>query len=148
LFQGATAQVLDAKGRLAVPTRHRDTLNSASGGKLVLTGHPDGCLLLYPGLVFEAMRGRLMEVGDNDPKVAAWKRVLVGMAEEQEPDAQGRVLVSSVLRGYAAVEKQIMLVGQGNRFEVWSEAYWAKQLEQIRAQSGQPMPPAMAGFAL
>lgn len=148
MFQGAAAVVLDVKGRLAVPARHRDLLQSRSAGKLVLTGHPDGCLLLYPGNDFEALRERLLAVSDTDPKVAAWKRVLVGMAEEQDPDAQGRVLVSAVLRQYAGIEKQVMLVGQGNRFEVWSEMGWSKQLEQIRAQSGQPMPSAMADFSL
>jgi MraZ protein len=148
VFQGATALLLDAKGRLAVPAKHRDLLNGQSGGKLVLTGHPDGCLLLYPGAAFEAMRVRLLGVSDNDPKVAAWKRVLVGMADIQEPDGQGRVLVSPVLREYAGIEKQVMLVGQGSRFEAWSDANWAKQLEQIRAQSGQPMPSAMADFTL
>ena len=148
MFQGATALVLDAKARLAIPAKHRELLNGSSSGKLVLTGHPDGCLLLYQSAVFEAVRERLLAVSDTDHRVAAWKRALVGFAEDVEPDSQSRVLVSPVLRGFASIEKQVVFVGQGNRFEIWGEGSWAKQLEQIRAQSGQPMPPAMADFTL
>ncbi len=148
MFQGATALTLDAKARLAIPAKHRELLNGDAAGHLVLTGHPDGCLLLYQANVYDGVRQRVLAVADTDQRVSAWKRALVGMAEPVEPDAQARILVSPVLRTYAGIEKQVMLVGQGNRFELWSEASWAKQLEQIRAQSGQPMPPGMADFTL
>ncbi len=114
----------------------------------MLTGHPDGCLLLYQAATFVGVRSRLMDVSDTNPQVASWKRVIVGMAEEIEPDTQGRVLITPELRKYAGMEKQLMMVGQGNRFEVWSEAAWNQQLEQIRAQSGQAMPQAMESFTL
>ena len=148
MFQGSTALTLDAKGRLAIPTRHRELINGESSGKLVLTGHPDGCLLLYQAATFEHVRARLLEVSDANSRVACWKRVIVGMAEEIEPDAQGRVLITPELRKYAGMEKQLMMVGQGNRFEVWCEAAWNQQLEQIRAQSGQAMPQSMEAFTL
>ncbi len=148
MFQGSTALTLDAKGRLAIPTKHRELINGQSTGKLVLTGHPDGCLLLYPAATFEGVRSRLVEISDTNARVASWKRVIVGMAEETEPDGQGRVLITPELRKYAGMEKQLMMVGQGNRFEVWGEAAWNQQLEQIRAQSGQAMPQAMESFTL
>jgi MraZ protein len=148
MFQGSTALTLDAKGRLAIPTKHRELINGQSPGKLVLTGHPDGCLLLYQAATFDGVRSRLLEISDANSRVAAWKRVIVGMADETEPDGQGRVLVAPELRKYAGMEKQLMMVGQGNRFEVWSEAAWNQQLEHIRAQSGQAMPQAMESFTL
>ena len=148
MFQGSTALTLDAKGRLAIPTKHRELVNGQSQGKLVLTGHPDGCLLLYQAPAFDEVRTRLMTVSDSNSQVASWKRVIVGMAENIEPDGQGRVLVTPELRKFAGMEKQLMMVGQGNRFEVWSESAWNQQLEQIRAQSGQAMPQAMESFTL
>ena len=148
MFQGATALTLDAKGRLTIPTKHREILNGQLQGKLVLTGHPDGCLLLYQAATFDGVRTRLMDVSDANPRVSAWKRVIVGMAEVMEPDTQGRMLVTPELRKYAGMEKQLMMVGQGNRFEIWSEAAWNQQLEQIRAQSGLAMPQAMESFTL
>ena len=148
MYQGSTALTLDAKGRLAIPTKHRELINGQSSGKLVLTGHPDGCLLLYQATTFDEVRSRLMAISDTNSRVAAWKRVIVGMAQDIEPDAQGRMLITPELRKYAGMEKQLMMVGQGNRFEVWSEAAWNQQLEQIRAQSGQAMPQAMESFTL
>ena len=148
MFQGSTALTLDAKGRLAIPTKHRELMNGQSQGKLVLTGHPDGCLLLYQSPTFDEVRSRLMAVSDSNSQVAAWKRVIVGMAENIEPDGQGRVLVTPELRKFAGMEKQLMMVGQGNRFEVWSESAWNQQLENIRAQSGQALPQAMESFTL
>jgi MraZ protein len=148
MFQGSTALTLDAKGRLAIPTKHRELTIGQPIGKLVLTGHPDGCLLLYQAATFDGVRSRLMDISDTNPRVASWKRVIVGMAEVTEPDAQGRVLITPELRKFAGMEKQLMLVGQGNRFELWSEAAWLQQLELIRAQSGQTMPQAMESFTL
>jgi MraZ protein len=148
MFQGSTALTLDAKGRLAIPTKHRELMNGQSQGKLVLTGHPDGCLLLYQSPTFDEVRSRLMAVSDTNSRVASWKRVIVGMAENIEADAQCRMLITPELRKYAGMEKQLMMVGQGNRFEVWSESAWNQQLEQIRAQSGQTMPQAMESFTL
>lgn len=148
MFQGSTALTLDAKGRLAIPTKHRELMNGQSQGKLVLTGHPDGCLLLYQSPTFDEVRSRLMAISDTNPAVSSWKRVIVGMAEPIEADGQGRILVSPELRKFAGMEKQLMMVGQGNRFEVWSEAAWNQQLEQIRAQSGKAMPQAMESFTL
>ena len=89
-----------------------------------------------------------MAVSDTNSQVASWKRVIVGMAENIEADGQGRVLVTPELRKFAGMEKQLMMVGQGSRFEVWSEAAWNQQLEQIRAQSGKAMPQAMESFTL
>jgi len=147
MFQGATALNLDAKGRLAVPTRHRDELQSGSAGKQVLTAHPHRCLLLYPAPAWEPIRSRIMAFSSFDPQASLWKRLLVGFAEEIELDGAGRLLVSPELRKYASLEKAVMMVGQGSHFELWSQEAWEKQLEQL-ATSPDKLPPGMENFAL
>jgi MraZ protein len=149
MFQGAAALSLDAKGRLTVPSRHRDALqgkSSPAASTLVLTAHPDGCLLLYPAAAWEPIRARVMGFPALDARFSVWKRLLVGFAEEVEIDAAWRVLISPELRKFAALEKPVMLVGQGSHFEIWNQETWEKQLQQLTAQN-QP-PPGMEDFAL
>ena len=147
MFQGAAALSLDAKGRLTVPVRHRDALAQKSPApNLVLTAHPDGCLLLYPAAAWEPIRARVMSFPALDARFSVWKRLLVGFAEEVEADAASRVLISPELRRFAALEKQVMLVGQGSHFEIWNRDTWEKQLQQLTAQT--QLPPGMEDFVL
>jgi MraZ protein len=147
MFQGAAALSLDAKGRLTVPSRHRDALlEKSSATSLVLTAHPDGCLLLYPASAWESIRARVMGFPALDPRFSVWKRLLVGFAEEVETDAAWRVLVSPELRKFASLEKSVMLVGQGSHFEIWNQDTWERQLRQLTAQT--LLPPGMEDFAL
>jgi MraZ protein len=149
MFQGAAALSLDAKGRLTVPSRHRDALQGTSApaaSSLVLTAHPDGCLLLYPAAAWEPIRNRVMGFPSLDARFSVWKRLLVGFAEEVEIDAAWRVLISPELRKFASLEKPVMLVGQGSHFEIWNHEIWEKQLQQLTAQS--QLPPGMEDFAL
>ncbi|MHB8666608.1 MAG: division/cell wall cluster transcriptional repressor MraZ [Burkholderiales bacterium] len=147
MFQGAAALSLDAKGRLTVPSRHRDALTQASPTpRLVLTAHPDGCLLLYPASAWEPIRARVMGFPALDARFSVWKRLLVGFAEEVEIDAAWRVLISPELRKFGSLEKSVMLVGQGSHFEVWNQDTWEKQLQQLTAQT--ELPPGMDDFAL
>lgn len=147
MFQGATGLNLDAKGRLAVPTRHRDPLQQSSNGKLVLTAHPHKCLLLYPAQAWEPIRARIMTFSSFDPQLSLWKRLLVGFAEELELDGAGRLLISPALRKFAQLEKQVMLVGQGSHFELWSQEAWDSQIEGIETTPDK-LPPGMENFAL
>ena len=147
MFQGATELTLDAKGRLAVPTRHREGLTSGSA-QVVLTAHPDGCLLLYPRLAWEPIRGRVQSLGDFTEQSRWWKRLLVGYAEEVEPDGSGRILVSPTLRKYAGLDKQLMLVGQGSHFEVWNVATWNERLQSAMTMAASSPPPGTENFSL
>jgi MraZ protein len=147
MFQGATALNLDIKGRLAVPTRHRDGLQSGSGSKQVLTAHPHRCLLLYPAPAWEPIRAQIMGFSSFDHQTSLWKRLLVGFAEEVELDASGRLLISPELRKFANLEKQVMMVGQGSHFEIWSQGTWEQQLEKL-ATGADELPPGMENFAL
>lgn len=147
MFQGATGLNLDAKGRLAVPTKHREPLQAGPESKLVLTAHPHRCLLLYPAQAWEPIRARIMTFSSFDPQLSLWKRLLVGFAEDLELDASGRLLISPALRKFAGLEKQLILVGQGSHFELWSEEAWEKQLEAIETEP-EKLPPGMENFAL
>lgn len=124
MFQGAVALSLDAKGRLAIPARHRDALTAGCDGQLLLTVHPHNCLLIYPRTEWEPIQAKVLALSSFDATSALVKRMLVGFAEDQCMDAQGRVMVSPSLREFAGLEKDVRLVGQGNHFELWSAARW------------------------
>jgi len=148
MFRGATSLNLDAKGRLAVPSRHREELLAQCSGRLVLTAHPHRCLLLYPQPAWEPIQAKLMGLSSFDRQSSAFQRLLVGHAEDIELDSSGRLLVSPVLREYAGLEKQAMLVGQGSHFELWNIESWRQQLERVLAQEDMGLPEELEGFSL
>lgn len=149
MFQGAAALNLDAKGRMAIPSRHRDGLNVASAGRLILTTHPHRCLLLYPEPAWAPIRDKILAAPSFDPRSAAAKRVLVGNARDEEMDGAGRLLIAPELREYASLEKQVWLVGMGSHFEIWSDAGWKRQHEAaFEALSGNEPPPGFEGISL
>jgi len=148
MFRGATALNLDVKGRLAVPARHRDALTVQAGGRLVLTAHPHRCLLLYPQSAWEPIQQKVMSLPSLDKQASLLQRLLVGFAEDMELDGAGRVLVSPVLREFAALEKQVMLVGQGTHFELWSLDGWRSQLDEALAQGDAVLPAELGNFSL
>jgi MraZ protein len=148
MFQGATSLSLDAKGRMAVPARHRDALLKAAEGHLVLTAHPHRCLLLYPAPDWEPIRARILAAPSLEAQSAKLRRLLVGFAVDLDMDAAGRVLITPELRQYAGLEKDVWLVGQGSHFELWSDAGWKQQQEEIFALGDKLLPPGMENLAL
>lgn len=148
MFQGAAALNLDAKGRMAIPARHRDALIRAGEGRLVLTAHPHRCLLLYPEPAWAPIRSKILSAPSLEAQSAMLRRLLVGFAMDVEMDAAGRVLLSPELRQYAGLDKEVWLVGQGAGFEIWSDAGWKAQQEAIFAQGDQLLPPGLADLAL
>jgi MraZ protein len=148
MFQGAAALSLDAKGRLAIPARHREALVAASASQLVLTAHPHRCLLLYPEPAWEPIRDKVLAASSLNPQAAAIKRLLVGNAREEEMDSAGRLLVAPELRQFAQLDKQVWLVGQGSHFEIWSDAGWQQQQEAVFALGDQFLPPGLEDLAL
>ena len=145
-FHGAAVVTLDAKGRLAIPTRHRDPL-LAGAKHLVLTAHPDGCVLLYPPAAWEPVRVRAESFPSFHPQASWWKRLLLGFEEHVVPDGSGRILVSGALRQHAKLEHDAMLVGQGGYFELWDAGLWNAKLAQALAGPTSP-PPGMEDFSL
>jgi MraZ protein len=147
MFQGATALSLDAKGRLAIPARHREALVAASEGQLVLTAHPHRCLLLYPAVAWEPIRDKVLAASSLNPQSAAIKRLLVGNARDESMDSAGRLLIAPELRQFAQFEKQVWLVGLGSHFEIWSDAGWKKEQDAVFAL-GNELPPGLEDLAL
>lgn len=148
MFQGASELNLDAKGRLTIPTGHRELLLASTEGRLVSTAHPHRCLLLYPRSAWEPIRSQIMSFSSLDRQTSMVQRLLVGFAKEVEMDAAGRLLIPPELRRYAALDKQVMLVGQGSHFEIWNLEAWEKQIEQFVAQGESLLPPGMEKFSL
>lgn len=147
MFQGAAPLNLDAKGRMAVPAKHRDAL-LALGGRLVLTAHPHRCLLLYPQSAWEPIRDQVLAAPSLQLESAMVRRLLVGFAEDVDLDGSGRLLISPALRRYAGLDKEIWLVGQGSHFEIWSEAGWCAQQEAIFALGDKLLPAGLENLAL
>ena len=148
MFQGAAQLNLDGKGRLAVPARYRDMLLAHCAGQLVLTADADGCLLLYPQPEWQPIKEKLMQLSSFNPRIRALQRFLVGYAEDVAMDATGRVLVSPALRNYAQLDKRVMLIGQGNKFEVWDEARWQALNDKLMGFTEGDLPPELEGFTL
>jgi len=145
-FHGATVITLDAKGRLAVPTRHREALLD-SGRTLVLTAHPEGCALIYPEAAWEAVRSQVGKFPSFHAQASWWKRLLLGFEEHVQPDGSGRILISPALRMHARLEREAMMVGQGRYFELWDSGVWSAKLSGALGGAGSP-PPGMEDFSL
>ena len=148
VFQGANQVNLDAKGRMAVPARVREPLTQGGTVKLVLTAHPEGCLLLYPEPAWEPIRARVMAFPSLDRQLNLWKRLLIGFAQECDPDGAGRLLIPPELRDFARITRQVMFVGQGTHFEIWDLEQWNAQLEILRSGGSPTLPPGMENFSL
>lgn len=141
VFQGASALSLDAKGRVAVPVRHRDALSALCGGQLTLTKHPEGCLLVFPRPAWETFRDKVAALPMS---AAGWKRVFMGNAQDVEIDSAARVLISPELRQAAGLGKDVMLLGMGSHFELWDAERYAVHEAQVMAQ---PMPEVLQDFS-
>lgn len=139
MFSGRHALNLDAKGRLTVPTRHREKLNASCGGRVVLTQHPmDNCLVVYPEPQWLAIADQVAGLTDADPKVRGLKRRFLGQAVEMELDGAGRVLIPAELREQVGLDKKAMLVGILHRFELWAEDAWEAEQSQLDMAGAMP----------
>ncbi|SUY03045.1 S-adenosyl-methyltransferase MraW [Citrobacter koseri] len=131
MFRGATLVNLDSKGRLSVPTRYRDQLIENATGQMVCTidiHHP--CLLLYPLPEWEIIEQKLSRLSSMNPVERRVQRLLLGHASECQMDSAGRLLIAPILRQHAGLTKEVMLVGQFNKFELWDETTWYQQVKE------------------
>ena len=130
MFRGVSHINLDAKGRLAIPTRYRPQLSSGEEHRVVVTvNNSERCLWLYPLAQWESIEEKLVELPSLNPAAQSLKRILMGHATDTEIDASGRILLSAPLRQYAGLEKRVVLIGQGNKFEIWNESTWNDKQE-------------------
>lgn len=131
MFRGASAINLDTKGRVTIPTRFRAQLLDDCQGQMVCTiDTQQSCLLLYPLSEWEEIELKLSKLSSMNPHERRLQRLLLGYAMEGEMDSNGRFLLSAPLRQHAQLEKQIMLVGQLNKFEIWDANVWQQQVQQ------------------
>lgn len=130
MARGVNNVNLDAKGRLAVPTRYREELSRLCDGKMVVTISPqDRCLWMYPLDEWENVERKLVSLPTLNASTRKLKRMLIGHALDCEMDGAGRILLSTPLREYAQISKKVVLIGQGNKFEIWDEQIWNENLD-------------------
>ena len=141
MFQGSSSVSLDAKGRMVVPVKHRDVLALQCEGRMTLTRHPHGCLLLFPRPVWESHREK---IAAWPMSARVWQRIFLGSASDVEMDSAGRILISPELRKAAGFSRDVMLLGMGRHFEVWD----AVKLQENEAEAiAAGMPEALQDFS-
>ena len=150
MFRGATKVTLDAKGRLAIPSRYRERLLARCDGQLVVTIDRSHCLLIYPLPDWEEIERKLNRLPALHEVARQLQEFMVGYATDLELDGHGRILLPQVLRDFADLTRQTMLIGQGNKFELWDEERWAARLEAWRQGSDQDedLPPELKQLSL
>ena len=130
MFRGVQYINLDAKGRMAVPARQREQLSVICEGQMVMTVDTQAsCLALYPLPEWERIERDVQALPALNPAIKRFQRLVLGYASDLQLDGNGRVLVPPALREYAQLEKRAVLVGQGNKLELWSEELWQRECE-------------------
>jgi MraZ protein len=151
MFRGATKVTLDAKGRLAIPSRYRERLLARSEGQVVATVDRSFCLLIYPLPDWEEIERKLNRLPAMNKTSRQLQQFMVGYATDLELDGHGRILLPPALRDFAQLERQAMLIGQGNKFELWDEERWNARLEAWREDDDQEdatLPPELQQLSL
>ncbi len=125
MFRGINGINIDAKGRIAMPTRYRERLQLDSNNTVIVTiDTEERCLLMYPRPEWEEIEKKIVSLPSFQPAARRIQRLLIGHATDIEIDGQGRLLLPPLLREYAGLDKSVVLVGQGKKFELWDEAHW------------------------
>ena len=115
---------------MAIPTRYRERIATRCDGQMIVTVDKDHCLLLYPLPDWEELERKLVRLPSMNKIARRIVRIMVGYATEVDIDANGRILVSHELRDFASIDKQAMLIGQGNKFELWDEEIWNQKRDE------------------
>jgi MraZ protein len=137
VFRGVQHINMDAKGRLAMPTRQRDRLLTQCDGEIVVTIDPQSpCLAIYPLPVWEGIEQDLQELPTLNPRIKQFQRLVLGYASDLQLDSNGRMLLPASLREYARLEKKLVLAGLGKKMELWAEDLWLAERDQALDDSG------------
>lgn len=141
MFRGVQHINLDAKGRLSVPARQRESLLDISSGSVVVTiDTQSSCLVMYPLREWERVERDVQDLPTLNPAVRRFQRLVLGYASDLDLDSNGRILLPGALREYANLEKRVVLVGQGNKLELWSESLWEAECEAALAADSGDLP--------
>ena len=127
MFRGVNTLTLDTKGRMAIPKKYRDSLEQCCASQLVITIDRDRCLLIYPLPEWQEIEQKLNQLPSFNKAARNLQRLYIGHASDVEMDVQGRLLLPPELRRFANLQKQAVLIGQGNKFELWDEEAWNRQ---------------------
>ncbi len=130
MFRGAHTLNLDAKGRLAIPSKFRERLRVLCDGKLIVTVDRDQSLLLYPLPEWELIEAKLAAMPNMDKQARRMQRMLIGYATECDMDGNHRILLPPSLREFAGLEKKVVMTGQGSKLELWNEQSWLKRRDE------------------
>ena len=151
MLKGINNISLDAKGRFAVPTRYREELMASCDGKLVVTIDRDHCLLIYPQPEWQEIERKINKLPNFNKRARSLQRLLVGHATEIDMDGNGRMLLTTPLRKFAGLEKHAVLIGQGNKLELWDETRWEQKRDQWLEENdldGDDLPPELESLSL
>ena len=136
MFRGISHISIDTKGRLAIPAKYRDAFEKTAAEQIVVTiDHTDRCLLIYPMDQWLIVEKMLSALPNTDRRVRTMQRMILGHAADVELDTQGRILLPAPLREYAGLNKQVVLVGQMNKFELWDAGTWERERDTWLAQA-------------
>jgi len=127
LFRGVSSLSLDSKGRMVMPSRYRQKLQEMCDGQLIVTVDLDHCLMIYPLPEWDRIEAEISALPSLNPQAKKLKRLIVGHATDVEMDGSGRLLIPPPLRGFAELDKHVVLIGQGAKFELWDESLWSEK---------------------
>ena len=152
-FRGLSSINLDAKGRMAIPTRFRGIIQDQCQGNLVITIEAiDGeSLVLYPLNEFEEIQRKVESLPSFDETSKRLKGLLIGHANDVEMDGNGRILIPPTLRTYVGLEKKVALVGQGKKLQIWDEETWNRKRDSwlsVTDSSAGEMPQVLQDLSL
>jgi len=150
MFRGVNNVNVDAKGRIAIPVRYRDQLLNHCNGEMVVTiDTEERCLLIYPQPDWDDIQRKVEALPSFNVAARRVQRLLIGHATDIPMDNSGRILLTPPLREYAQLEKKGVLLGQGKKLELWSEASWiARRDSWLDEQSGLELPSELLNLSL
>lgn len=149
MFGGVTHLNLDPKNRLAIPAKYRDLLLAASSGRIVITLESAQCLLIYPETKWENVRDRVQSLPNSvHPLVKSYQRLVLGHAELMELDKAGRILLPATLKSMVSIERELVLVGMGDMFELWDKNKWQAETEKALQASAEDLASLLNGFSI
>ena len=135
LFKGIHNLSLDSKGRLGIPVKYRYNIIGLVKGAMVITiDTEEKCLLLYSSNFWSKIQDKVSKLPSFNKNARRIQRLLVGHAEDIDVDSNGRILISKPLREYASLSKKVILIGQGEKFEIWDQGTWNQNVEKWREE--------------
>ncbi|MCE2705630.1 MAG: division/cell wall cluster transcriptional repressor MraZ [Proteobacteria bacterium] len=149
MFGGVTHLNLDLKNRIAVPAKYREELLTKFGNRVTLTLESPKYLLIYPENNWTIVRDKIQNLETSShPLVKSYQRLVLGYAETMEVDKSGRILLPSALKNLVKLDKEVVLVGLGNRFELWGKENWEAETKNALDAKADDLASLLNGFSL